>query len=164
MPGTGTFPDVSVASPDFLELSASWIDAKGNTKAIQSKIDETATDAEVQALLVASQAQSNASLFRVKLTRSWEGAELASNALTQAYITLADMIRYSYGTALGANLRWYVPAILSGQILPGDIPDVDAALWDAVNNAYAAVVPGGYSYMNTGFVESASRNQSVKAS
>lgn len=165
MAGTRTAPDVSVASPNYKQLSYSLISNAGKTKAFSFLMDAAATLAQVETFLAALQAATRSSLYEASIADVWVGAAVASNAEANYFQSISDVIRISWkDVSTGNYRRAYTPAPMPSQIGAGLVVDVTSALWDNVNNAFDALQPSAFTFLNTEFVQNSQRNQKIKNS
>jgi len=161
MPGTSTIPTILAGETGYT-LSMSWKDNEDAEYTDTIKTDATVSIAEIQALVDAAQAASNASSFKVSWTTVWEGVADSSNALAQAHESVFDKMRLSFkAIATGAYDQVYVPAPLTAIILSGGVVDTANALYIAWRAAVVAVMQTGFTALNAGFVQNSKRNNSV---
>lgn len=162
MPGTRTAPDVD-GSPDFLQLSFSWIDYVGDRYTCSFLASGTAaTPAEIEALGDVLQAASNASLWRIQVIQDYQGQMLKSNALEEVWNDAEDVavIHYKNPTTR-ADLYVNFPAPLDDMFVEGT-EQVDTAdvLFTNILAAVAAVVPTGFNPATVRFSKHREVNQS----
>lgn len=161
MPGSRSAPTVD-GTPTTSSLSMSWFDADDGETTVTQLVDPTSTNVEFEAAAAAAQAMSNASLFQIDVVQSYKGIGLASNALSDDYVSVKDAIRLSNKQlASGAYIRAYVPAPLGPLILPGPIVDTTDATYITWRDAIVAILPTGFALLNTGFVQNVARNKGV---
>jgi len=80
MAGVRTAPDVTTAAT-FRQLHVRWIDNSGDITSEAYLVPAAATTAQIEAMLDALQACSNASLFEASISQHWGGDALADAAI-----------------------------------------------------------------------------------
>jgi len=161
MAGTSTVPTILAGETGY-QLTMSWIDE--NEKEFSSTFLTKAnpSDAEIQALVTAAQAGSNASLYRVEATIAWEGAKAASNAASAVHESAADKIRLSLkDITTKAYARAYLPAPLEVLVGDGGVVDTSQAVYTAWRDAVLAVKLASFTGLNVEFVQYQQRNEQV---
>lgn len=160
MPGTRSVPTVN-GTPTKTVLSMSFYDADEGDTTVSFQIDPASTDAEIEALVVAAQAGSNASIYDVSVAQVYQGIGLASNALADDYVSVKDAVRFSNKQlASGAYIRAYLPAPLGNMVYNGTVVVSDAQ-YIAWRDAVIAVLPTGFAALNAGFVQNVQRDKGV---
>lgn len=160
MPGTRSAPTVN-GTPTKTVLSMSFYDADEGDTTVSFQIDPAATDAEIEALVVAAQAGSNASIYDVSVSQVYQGIGLASNALADDYVSVKDAVRFSNKQlASGAYIRAYLPAPLGNMVYNGTVVVGDAQ-YIAWRDAVITVLPSGFAALNAGFVQNVQRDKGV---
>lgn len=160
MPGTRSAPTVN-GTPTKTLLSISFFDADEGDTTVTFQIDSGATDAEIESLVVATQAGSNASVYNVQITQQYSGVGLASNALADDYVSVKDAVRFSNKQlALGAYIRNYLPAPLGDMVFNKQVVTSNAA-YIAWRDATIVVLPSGFAAINAGFVQNVQRDKGV---
>lgn len=156
---TRTAPTVD-GSPSRTTLSMEFYDADEGSTTVSQPYDPASTNAELEAVAAAAQAISNASLFAIHIQQTYLGVGLASNADSDDYVSVKDVIRLSSRSADGnAYIRGYVPAPHGGLVYGNGsvlITDADYITW---RTAFQAILPTGYALLNVGFVQNVARNK-----
>ena len=159
MPGTRTAPTVN-GTPQRTTLSMSWFDADEGETTVTQPYDPASSDTELEAVAADAQAISNASLFAIEVRQTYLGVGLASNALSDDYVSVKDVIRLSSRSADGnAYIRGYVPAPLGGLVYGNGSVLITDAGYIAWRDAFQAILPSGYALLNVGFVQNVARNK-----
>lgn len=161
MPGTRVAPTVD-GTPTYLSLSMAWVDDNNKKYSNALLIDAAATDIEIEAVAVAAQAGSNASLYEINVGQVYQGVPLASNALAEVHESIADKVRLqTKDLTTQAYNPAYIPAPL--EILVGENNEVDIsqAIYTTWRDAVQAVLPTGFALLNAGFVQNVQRNEST---
>jgi hypothetical protein len=126
MPGTRTAPDVTGAATRKL-VSFRWIDNSGDIRGDSIYFDIAATQAQIEAVLAALVAGSNASLFEVHVASVWVGTAAPANALNAGRSpSLYDniVLHFKDDTTL-ASQRLFIPAPIEAyMVATTDTPDV----------------------------------------
>lgn len=163
MAGTDTYGIVN-GSPTTKQLSIRFIDGENTQYAMALDLDPAATDADIETAVQAIVATSHASVWQVNVADVYQGAKNASNAEVTAYLSVKDKVRILYqGTALQKDIRAYLPAILQGIILPGNVVDITNGPYETARDAVTTILPSGYAPVSAGFVQYSQRNDSVAA-
>lgn len=160
MPGSRSAPTVD-GTPTRTVLSMSFYDQDDGETTVTHQIANDATDVEIEALAAAAQAGSNASLFDIQVIQDYQGIGLASNALPDDYVSVADVIRFSNKQlASGAYIRAYLPAPLGTMVANQQVIVTDAT-YAAWRDAVIAVLPAGFAALNAAFVQNVRRNKGI---
>jgi hypothetical protein len=161
MPGTRSAPTVD-GTPDFLLISFSWIDYVGDRySAMIPASGTTATPAEIEALAVALQAASNASLWRIQVTQDYQGLPLKSNALEEVWNDAEDVVVIHYKNPSTRSSEYMnFPAPLDDIFVEGtEQVDTADALFTAILAAVAAILPSGFNPATVRFSKHKEVNQ-----
>ncbi|MCI0554989.1 MAG: hypothetical protein L0287_28915 [Anaerolineae bacterium] len=153
MPGTRSAPTIN-GTPDFLQLQFRWIDYVGDKYAMSLLASgTTATPAEIEALAVAFQAASNASLWEVNVTQNYSSVPLKSNALEEVWNDAEDVVVIHYkNPSTQASSYANFPAPLDDIFVEGsEQVDTANALFTGILAAIAAVLPTGFSPLTVRF-------------
>ncbi len=158
---TSTIPAIA-GGPNYEEVSLSFIDNEEKEYTYSVRIQGAATDVQLQAIVDAVNAATNASSWRLQRREVYEGAKNANNADAVAHESVADKIRLSYkDLATGAYAQTYIPAPLTVLVGDGGVVDTSNALYTAFKTAWDAVVLAGFSAINVEFVQYSERNDVV---
>ncbi len=158
---TSTVPTIAGGQTGY-EVGISWIDENEIEYTDSIRAKNGITDAELQALIDASQAGSNASSFKMTITTSWEGAKNASNATSAVHESVKDKVRYSLkDLATGAYAQAYMPAPLEAWVGDNNVVDITQATYIAWKAAVDAVKLAVLTPLNVAFVQYSQRNDSV---
>jgi len=158
--GMRTAPDVTTA-PSFKRLSWSVIgvnDSKVVTKSVI--ISAAATNVQIEALVVALQALTTASIFKVEVSEVFQGASAQSNATGDGRASVDDfLVLTGKNPALNATRRVYVPAPVS-DIFDANSENIqtDDALITALIGAWD-VLDAGFNSAWINFVEHSESNE-----
>jgi len=158
---TSTVPTIAGGETGFF-ITISWIDDNEIEYADTFRVKSGVTNGEIQALIDASQAGSNASSYRIEMTQSWEGVKSSANATSAVHESVKDKVRYSLkDLATGAYMQSYMPAPLEAWVGDNNIVDVLQATYIAWKAAVDAVKPAVFSPLNVAFVQYSQRNDST---
>lgn len=161
MPGIRTAPDVTTTGSGW-DVTFSMIDASGDLRTIGLRFPGGVepADADIEAIAVALQDASNASLWRVTKKQLWEGTALASNGATVSYQSLYDNIVINYkNNLLRQQFSAYIPAPIAGIVAVGDVVTSDplfVAYKDAVEDAVS-----GFTARKARFTERRDKNDAT---
>lgn len=144
-------------------VSISMIDASGDERSVRLVVPSSATNTQIEALVAALQAASNASVYRVKVESLYVGAKLASNATNAAYTSVYDNIVLLLKESALVTQQAYVPAPKVAIIPSGDVVDISNALYTAWRDAALAAVSGSYAAQSVRFTERREKNDSIPA-
>lgn len=162
MAGTRTAPDFTGAATD-RTVSMSFIDASGDKFTLDvDGIPIAATSAQVEALAVAVQAASQASLWSIKDSFYYKGVGLASNAVTGSRDSVKDGINILYRAPSGLTVTLREPAPMPATMI-GDTDAVATtnALLTAINSAFEAIA-STYTAESAQYTERRERSQNPR--
>jgi len=162
MAGTRTAPAVTGAATGIL-VTIHLIDSSGDrwTEALRTTI-ALATTANIEAVVAAYQAVSQASCWKVTTETSWEGAALVANAENNARASGADGVNMlfrdiSLQTTQTSRLVSPVAAALEGD---NDIPNlVNIA---TLTSAIDALLPANYTFASAQYTERRERKNNPR--
>jgi len=158
---TSTIPTILAGQTGY-NLAISWIDQNEIEYTDRLRVKAGLTDAEIQTLVTASQAGSNASSWKVTLETCWEGEKNATNATSAVHESVKDKVRYSMkDLSTGAYNQAYMPAPLAVWVTDNNIVDTTQATYIAWKTAVDAVKLAVFSPLNAAFVQYSQRNDSV---
>lgn len=163
MAGTRTAPTVD-GTASHIAARIALIDSTGDFRTI-SLIGAVAdmTNANIEALVVALQAATNASIFSVKVEQVYEGARSKANAVEAVFNNIGDNIVYHVKASPTDSQRGYVPAPLEAVFLADtETPDSGNALLTAWFSAVLACVGSGYTGQSVRFTERRDINDAVR--
>lgn len=164
MAGTRTAPTVNGAGTHKL-VSVRYIDASGDKRADEFLIPAAATDAQIEALVVALQAGSNASIHEVRVTALYKGVADKNNATNVA--RSPSIKDYMYFTAFSSNpdnksKRALIPAPLELLFVSGsDTLDPTSAEIIAVLSAWTTLLGAGWDVAWGSYTETVETNEKV---
>lgn len=164
MAGTRTAPTVN-GTPTYVNVSVKFVDSRGDKRSVSFRSDPAILPATVEALVVALQAATNASIYAVGVTEVYGSNALASNGADAVFESLFDNIAINFkDTSIGKQQTTYIPAPLGVLVGEGDVVDTANALYTAVRDAYDASLDTGYAPVTARFTERREKNDSVPAS
>jgi len=164
MPGTRTAPDVTTAATRKL-VSWRWLDNSGDKRGDSAYFDIGASTAEIEAVMDALQAGSNASLFEVSIAEVWVGDALPANALnaSRSPSVFDNIVLHFKDDVTLASQRLFIVAPIEAYMLPNtDTPDVTdlSTLVAAAETAFG----GAYDVKSARYTERREINQSAPLS
>ena len=158
---TSTVPTIAAGETGFA-VSISWIDENETEYTDSIRAKAGITDAELQSLITAAQAGSNASSWKMEITTTWEGAKNAANATSAVHESVKDKVRYSLkDIATGAYTQAYMPAPLEAWVGDNNIVDITQATYIAWKAAVDAIKLAIFTPLNVAFVQYSQRNDST---
>jgi len=171
MPGTRTAPTVDIAAVSFFRVVMRLIDSRGDKRSVSFRFDVnppgTPSGADIEDLVAALQAATNASVYSVKLEYIWAGADVAANAVEAVVESVYDNIVINYkDVAANKQQSLFIPAPLGDIILDGDVVDTADAIYTDVRDAYLALLnagPDAYVASTTRFTERRDKNDTTPA-
>jgi len=161
MPGTSTIPTIVGGETSYV-ITLSWIDDNEKEYSDSFRTKANPSDAEIQALVTAAQAGSNASSWKCEVTKVFEGSKNAFAAASAVHESVKDKVRLSYkDISTGAYAQAYIPAPL--EVLVGDngIVDVSQTVYTDWKTALDNIVQSSFVALNTAFVQYSGRNEST---
>jgi hypothetical protein len=144
-------------------VTISLIDSSGDERSVRLVVPAAATDAQIEALVAALQAGSNASVYRVSVQSLYEGAKLASNATNAVKSSVYDNIVLLAKESAIVSQNNYIPAPLGAIIASGDVVDTSNSLYTAWRDATITLLAGSYVAQSVRFTERREKNDSVPA-
>lgn len=143
MPGTATAPDVTT-TPTGVSISFHLVDASGDTTTEDMPVANTAALGDIQGLAETYQAASNASLWKVSRTQSWEGAIDPDNAVAEfrAGVNQGVNLLFRNTTTFVARSWRLVAPIASTMQGNQDIPLVTATAFANMITDYLTLASG----------------------
>lgn len=129
MPGTRTAPTVS-GTPTYKVVSLTWYDYTGEQRTDSYQLDADSTAVEIEAFVEAMQAMSNATLWRVNVSDSYNSVGDSSNALEQVWEDVETNMVFLAKTALNVSANLFVPSPINAAFIEGteEIDPTNAAL------------------------------------
>lgn len=109
MPGTRTAPTIN-GTPTFVSLSVSVIDYSGDLRTDTYQVDADASNAEIEAFIVALQVLSNSSIYRVTVGQTYNSTAAKANALEEVWENAKDNVVLLFKTNSNASIDFYIPA------------------------------------------------------
>jgi hypothetical protein len=162
MAGTRTAGTVD-GTGSFKEVSVRWIDAVGDIRSDATIVDAAATDAQIEAVVAALQAGSNASIYAVRVTEVYEGAKSKSNAVAGVRESVQDNIVYHAKDTGRVDRRSFLPSPLAAVFVADtETPDEGDALVVTLMAAWDTVWAGTFAGVSLRFTERREINEKVQ--
>lgn len=159
---TRTAPTVD-GTPSAINISMKMVDSVGDVRSVSLYGVAAVTDAQIEALVAATQAATNASIAEVNVTQAYLGAIAKSNADEEVFNNVGDNIIYHVKASPTQSQRAYIPAPLEAVFVDGtEMPDPENALLVTWFASVLAVVGGAYSGVTVRFNERRDLNDAVK--
>jgi hypothetical protein len=134
-----TAPTVD-GSGNYRQIVLKFVDADGEPRSDRYEISAAATDAQVEALVVAVGAQSNANLYQVQVVTVYNAAKLKSAAVDAPRMSVHDNIVSLWKDTANNSRDFFLPAPTQDNFVAGTVnPDPVSGLGDildALNNVF----------------------------
>lgn len=144
MPGTGTAPDVSVATPNETTATLHLVDASGDLFTDTVTMPSAITLANIEAWKDSYQAASNASVYKVTEERAWVGDLDPDNAVAAFRASAKEGVNLLFKNL--TTLRTITPRLVApiASVMQGnqDIPLLTATEFAALIADYQAILTG----------------------
>lgn len=118
MAGTRTAPTVD-GSPTFKQVSVTFYDYTGEQRTETTQIDASATDAQIEAYVAATQAGSNGSIWRVRVGEVYNSVGDPSNADEDVWEDIDTNVVILTKDAVNNSQDWFLPAPINAMFLDG---------------------------------------------
>jgi len=158
---TRTAPAVT-GSANIMYVSFHFIDASGDKRSCSLMTDLAITDVQIEAVAVAVQAATNASLWKVEQTFAWAGLARVGNATNTARPSVYSNVVLLYKNATQQSQNAFIPAPLETLFIAGsDNVDKTDALFTAFASATQTALGDTYESISTRYSEHREINQST---
>lgn len=165
MAGTRTAGQVD-GTPNAVRVSLHWIDSSGEKRSDSAYLDETATNAEIEAYVAAAQALSNASLYKVQVSYVYEGAMNISNAAQAIFEDVEQNLVWQAKLPASAfSLRTFIPSpVQAVTMVNGNTEEPDPTTTEmlAYQSALITALPSGYTLVGVRFTQRRDINNQVQ--
>lgn len=149
---TRTAPTVD-GSPDYIVVSLTWYDYTGDQRTDSYQFDADSTPAEIEAFAAAMQAASNATLWRIGVTDTYNSVGDSSNADEVVWEDVKTNLGFLLKDSLNNSMNVFIPAPNNGLFVEGtEELDPTDALIAAVLTATLAM-KAGYSVVSGRFTQ-----------
>lgn len=115
---TRTAPTVN-GTPTYKRLSVTLYDYTGEQRTDSYQIDAAATDVQIEAIVAAIQAISNATIWRVSVSEVYNSVGDPSNATEEVWEEVSSNVVLLAKDTSNAAQDWYVPAPENGIFIDG---------------------------------------------
>lgn len=161
--GTRTAPAIN-GTPVFKRVSITHIDASGDVRTISTDVAGDATAAEVETLVAAQQALTQASVYQVEIAEVYAGQANTTNATNLQRSSVYDQVIYrAKNPTVNLAYSWEAPApVLALLIGDSDVPVNPSALNTALFNALGALKAAGYAFKSIRYTERKEINKAIK--
>ena len=151
-------------TPTFQLISARWIDASGDKRAVSLQVDAGTTAAEVDAFLDNTQNASNASLYEVRVEAVYFSQPQTANATAGVYPSVYDNVVLLLKNQLNISRNWFIPAP-DATIMDTDSDTPNTVAAQLIAASVATAIEGtstdDWSGVSTRFTERREKNQAV---
>lgn len=146
------------------EVTVKYIDSDGKRRSDTWKIDQAATDPQIEAAIAAAAALTNASIYKVYVSQVYSGAMSAANALDEVNDSVMDNLVILYKNSVTDEGRdFFVPAPVETVMVPNtEIVDNTAPLYTAFRDAIDVML-NNFSAVTVRFTERRKKNASTSA-
>ena len=156
-----TSPTVD-GSGNFKMVTFKYIDAHGESRSDRYKIAQTATDAQIEAVVAALGAASNGNLYRVEVLEIYNANKLKSAAVDAEKASVHDNIVMLFKDTAGNSRDFFLPSPLDATLVTGTTnPDAASVELAAVLAAIDAMVEAAFAAISVRFTERREKNSSV---
>lgn len=152
--GTGNFRQVTIKT----------IDANNGKRSDTFMVDAAATDAEIEALIAAQAAVSNANIYQVKVSMVYNSVPNPGDATEAPLLSVWDNIVLLMKDSANNSQDWFIPAPIDAALVAGTKnPNPANALLQAYRDAVDAVMASAYEPVSYRFTERSKKNPSQPA-
>lgn len=151
-----TVPTVDGTNPTFVRVGFSYIDANGTIDSFSIATTlARATPTAVEAAKDALAAATNASIYEVRVEQVYGGSSSPLLAIEAPRESAKDVIEtLMKDLSSRASQYVYIPAPLDEMFLPeSNVPDIENALYTAVDVAFDLLLPATYQPQSVRFAE-----------
>ena len=113
-----TAPTVD-GSGNYREITLKWIDANNGKRSDTYRVDADATDPEIEAIVVAAAAASNANCYQVRVSMVYNSIMSPSDAVEESRIAVSENIVLLFKDSAGNARDWFLPAPLDSVFVEG---------------------------------------------
>lgn len=158
-----TAPVVDLGTPTSLVLSVSFIDYTGDVRTDSYRMPATVTDTEIDALVAALGADSDANLWKVSVAREFAADEDATPANNTGRGSVSQNLAIRLKNPAGDGRNVFVPAPIESQFIP-DTDEIDpaSATLAAVLTAAVDIMPAGFTARSVRFSGRREKNKAIK--
>lgn len=161
MPRTAPAVD---GSGNYRQVTIKWIDANNGKRSDTFEVSAAATDAQIEAVIVAMAAASNANIYQVKVTMVYNSVMNVGDALDAPRESVKDNIVFLFKDSANNAVDWFLPAPLDSLFFAGtNTPDASEPVLQAVRDAIDAALAVAYQPVTYRFSERRKKNASVPA-
>jgi len=158
-----TAPTVDGA-PTLKKLSIRWQDFSGDQRSDSIDIDAAITNVEIEALVAAVGAISNAELYAVNVTEVYQVVPDSANATNAPSDSVYDNIVVQGKNATNISKRGFIPAPTKGTIMVGGTDQIDPTSVPLATylTALLAILGAGYNIVGARYTERREINEQVR--
>lgn len=146
---------------NYRRLVLKYVDADGEKRSDSYQISEGATDAQIEALVAAVGAATNANVYRVEVITVYNAQPLKSSAVDAVRMSVHDNIVSLWKDTANNSRDFFVPSPVQGNFVPGTVnPEPTGVLGDvldAVNNVFESA----FSPISVRFTERREKNAAI---
>lgn len=158
-----TAPTVD-GSGNYREITLKWIDANNKRRSDTQRVSAAATDAQIEAVVVAMAVVSNANNYQVKVSMVYNSVANPGDATEAPILAVTSNIVLLFKDSAGNAVDWFVPAP-KDEILVAGSNNVDSSNTEliAVRDAIDAAIPTAYEPVSYRFTNRRAKNPTAPA-
>lgn len=163
MPGTKSAPDTTTTA-NLLTLSIHYVDASGDVRSTSIQMAAGATDAQINAMVDAHQDNSNASIYKVEVTRAWNSIPQKSNAAEDVHLSVYDNLVLLWKSPLNRSMNTFVPAPTTDLVPADSDQPIDGIPLQTIVSTTTTVINSGtdnFQAVSARYTERREKNQRV---
>lgn len=149
-------------SGNYREVTIKWVDANNGQRSDTQRISAAATDEQVEAIVVAAAAASNANIYQVRVTMVYNSIKSPADAVEESRVSVKDNIVLLFKDSANNARDWFLPAPLDSMFVAGtNSPDPLDTLLGNWETAIDAAIETAFEPVSLRFTERRKKNPSV---
>lgn len=158
-----TAPTVD-GSGNYREVTIKWIDANNKRRSDSEKVAADATDAEIEAIVVAMAAASNANAYQVKVSMVYNSVANPGDAVEAPILAVSSNIVLLFKDSAGNARDWFIPSPKDSLLVAGT-NNVDSSNTEliAVRDAIDAAIETAFQPVTYRFTNRRAKNPAAPA-
>lgn len=156
-----TSPTVD-GSGNYREITLKWIDANNGKRSDTYRVSAAATDAQIEAIVVAAAAASNANNYQVRVAMVYNSIMSPSDAIEESRVEVSSNIVLLFKDSAGNARDWFLPAPLDSMFTAGtNNPNPLDTLLGNWETAIDAAIETGFEPVTLRYTSRRKKNPSV---
>jgi hypothetical protein len=156
-------PNLNLGTPDRWKVSVRFIDATGDLRSESQLYTTLPTDANIDAMVDALGAQSNADIYEVAVEHVYASVGDSSNATNATRASVSQNLVFLAKNPAGDSRNLFVPAPVEACFITStDEIDPANALTIATLAAWVNMLPAGFGIVSGRFTGRREKNKAVK--